>query len=389
MVIFIENFYVFHSDNNNMKRFFILLIFIPVINFAEPMYSPTWGFLLDLPEGYKFIDGDARDRFSFEGPNGAMFDIAVYNGGYPNIRDLISDVNKRIGNKGEVDFYQYNNRQAAIMKLDFNNNEGLGLAVELDNSGRQKPLLLALAYGPASAKELELFHVSALDSICPSAVERRYPGPVIDYSYPRGEQKRVSIAGGGLNFMIHENDAEASQVLIEREFLILQNYINTQLLPIAWRRYYRFIYRDSYDRISNAASIIVRSWGGPPSSGNAERRAFAQRALTLVQGYKYERDTKGSDFLNLVTAVSESRGDCDVRAMILAIILSKADIHAAMMISQQFGHAMGLVEIDGTGARFESYGIQWLVAETTDDVDIGLIAQDQSDPGYWLGIVFD
>jgi hypothetical protein len=189
--------------------------------------------------------------------------------------------------------------------------------------------------------------------------------------------------------MIRENDAEASQVLIEREFQILQNYVNSQLLRKAWSRYYRFIYRDSYDRIANAASIIVRSWGGPPSSGDAEKRAFAQRALALVQGYKYERDFSGSDFLNLVTAVTENRGDCDVRAMIFAIIMSKADIRAAMMISQQYSHAMGLVEINGNGARFESYGTQWLVAETTADVDIGLIAQDVSDKDHWLGVIFD
>jgi hypothetical protein len=372
-----------------MKRFLFLLIFIPALNFAEPMYSPTWGFLLDLPEGYEYIDGDARDRFSFKGPGEAMFDIAVYSGSYANVRELVNDVNRRIGNQGEVDFYQYNKRQAAIMKLSFDNNDGWGLAVELDSSGGQKPLLIALAYSKAFVEELELFHISALDSICPSRAERGYPGPVIEYSYPRGEQKRVSLDNGNLNFMIRENDAEASQVLIEREFQILQNYVNSQLLQMAWRRYYRFIYRDSYDRIANAASIIVRSWGGPPSSGNAERRAFAQRALTLVQGYKYERDFSGSDFLNLVTAVTENRGDCDVRAMIFAIIMSKADIRAAMMISQQYSHAMGLVEIDGGGARFESYGTQWLVAETTANVDIGLIAQDVSDKDHWLGVIFD
>jgi hypothetical protein len=372
-----------------MKRFFILLIFIPALNFAESLYSPAWGFSLDLPEGYEYTDGDSKNSFSFKGPGEAMFDIVVYNGGYANTQELVSDVNKRIGNKGEADFYQYNNRQAAIMKLTFNNNEGWGLAVELDGSGGKKPLLLALAYGPASAKEMDLFHVSALDSICPSNAERRYPGPVIEYSYPRGEQKRVSIAGGSINVMIRENDAETSQILIEREYQIFQNYINTQMFQEAWRRYYRFVYRDSYDRIANAASVIVRSWGGPPSSGGAERRAFAKKALTFVQGYKYERDLSGSDFLNLVTAVTESRGDCDVRAMILAIILSKADIRAAMMVSPYYGHALGLVEVDGEGARFESYGTKWLVAETTTDVDIGLIAQDESDPNYWLGVVFD
>jgi len=372
-----------------MKRFFILLFFIPVLSFAESMYSPTWGFYIDLPEGYELADGDARDRFSFIGPSGAVFDIAVYYGRYAGIREMVSDVNKRIGNKGDVDFFRYNNRQAAVIKLTFEKNDGLAFAVELDKNNGQQPILLALAYGPSTEKALEMFHISALDSICPSQAERRYPGPLIDYSYPRGGQKKVVIQPGNINVTIRENDAEASQVFIEREFQLLQNYVNSQKWQDAWVRYYRSIYRDSYDRISNAASVIVRSWGGPPSSGDAEKRAFAQRTLKLVQSYKYERTQKGSDFLNLVTAITEGRGDCDSRAMICAILLSKAEMHAAMMISRQYSHAMGLVDVGGNGARFESHGTKWLVAETTADVDIGLIAQDVSDPAYWLGVVFD
>jgi len=372
-----------------MKRFFILLFFLPVLSFAEPMYSPTWGFFLDLPEGYEFADGDARDRFSFQGPSGAVFDIAVYYGRYPGIREMVADVNKRIGNTGDVDFFRYNNRQAAVMKLTFNKNEGLAFAVELDKNNGQQPILIALAYGPIGQKELELFHISALDSICPSQAERRYPGPLIDYSFPRGGEKKVVIQPGNVNVTIRENDAEASQVYIEREFQLLQNYVNSQKWQEAWVRYYRSIYRDSYDRVANAAELIVRSWGGPPSGLDAEKRAFAQRALKFVQGYRYERTLKGSDFLNLVTAITEGRGDCDSRAMICAILLSKADIHAAMMISRQYSHAMGLADVAGTGARFEAYGTKWLVAETTADVDIGLIAQEVSDPNHWLGVVFD
>jgi len=189
--------------------------------------------------------------------------------------------------------------------------------------------------------------------------------------------------------MIYENDAEAAQVLIEREFNILRNYVMSPNWQEAWTRYYRMIYRDSYDRIANAASIIVRSWGGPPSSGNEERRAFAQRALNFVQGFEYERDLSGSDFINLVTAITEGRADCDSRAMLLAIILAKADIRSAMMVSREYSHAMGLADISGSGARFETYGTRWLVAETTAKIDIGLIAEDMSDPTLWLGVIFE
>jgi hypothetical protein len=250
-------------------------------------------------------------------------------------------------------------------------------------------MLLALAYGPAAIRELELFHVSALDSIAPSPAERRYPGPLIEYSYPRGERKAAALAAGGISAMIYENDAEAAQVLIEREFLILQKYSNTAYLQDAWIRYYRFIYRDSYDRVASAAAALVRNWGGYSAGGDEGKRAFAQKALAFVQGFEYERDLSGSDFLNLVSAVAEGRGDCDSRAILWAIILSHADIRCAFMVSGHYGHAMGLAEIAGTGARFEAGGTKWLVAETTSSVEIGLINQEVSDPQYWLAVIFE
>jgi len=375
-----------------MKKFFLLLILIPVFAFTESMYSPTWGFFLDLPEGYEYIDGDGRDRFSFMGPSEAMFDLVIYEGRYRNMSELINDVNRRIGNQGDVDFFQYRDKQAAVIELIFGDNVGWGLCVELYSAGLyadlQPPMLLALAYGPADFRELELLHISALDSICPSIEERYYPGPLIEYGYPRGGMIPVSLEGG-INSLIRENDAIAAQILIEREFQILQLYANTPFLQEAWIRYYRFIFRDSCDRITNLVSALVRSWGGYNAFNDEARRTFAQRALTFVQDFEYERNFEGSDFLNLVTALTEGRGDCDSRSMIWALILAHADIRAAMMVSGHYGHAMGLADVHGTGARFESHGVRWLVGETTASVDIGLIAQEQSDPQYWFAVVFD
>jgi hypothetical protein len=74
--------------------------------------------------------------------------------------------------------------------------------------------------------------------------------------------------------------------------------------------------------------------------------------------------------------------------MLMAIILNQANTPAAMMVSREYGHAMALTDLPGIGARFESGGKKWLVAETTSKVPIGLIAADMSDPEDWLGIFF-
>jgi hypothetical protein len=128
----------------------------------------------------------------------------------------------------------------------------------------------------------------------------------------------------------------------------------------------------------------VRHW----NAASADSRAFAEKALAWVQGFSYDRDFEGSDFVNIVSAITEGRGDCDSRAMLWAIVLTHADIPAAMMISAEYSHAMGLADINGPGARIEAGGINWLVAETTAKVDIGLIGQDMSDTEKWLGVLF-
>jgi len=381
-----------------MKRIFLFPVFILLLfaqtgfaNFvyAESLYSPTWGFYVDLPEGYDYIEGDGKDRFSFCSPNGLMFDLVVYNGRFNTMKDLANDITSRLSNRGDVDFFQYRDKQAMVMKLEFGEYDGWALAVELAAQASAKPMLLALSYGSKANKGMELFHLSALDSIAPTEAERRYPGPLIEYSFPRGETKNTALAVRGLTAAIHENDAEASQVLIEREFTILLQYLNTPYLQAATVRYYRFIYRDSFDRIINAATVIANNFGSNSVATDIQKREYAQRSLSFVQGFKYERDLSGSDFINLVTAVTEGRGDCDTRAMLFAILLNQANIRSAIMLSHHFSHAMGLADIPGTGARFEAYEAKWLVAETTANINIGLIDQEQSDSRHWFAVLFE
>jgi hypothetical protein len=282
------------------------------------------------------------------------------------------------------------------MEIRFDNYSGWGLGVELGKEAgvntaapdAQPALLLALAYSSAGNSNMDIYHLSALDSIAPSQAEVFYPGPIMEFSYPRGELVKIPLAFTSLEAWIRENDAEAAQVLIEREFALLRNYIFLDNWREAWIRYYRAIYRDSHDRLVDVVFQLERKWFNPELNRNLNRD-FAAAALAYVQGFHYERDLNGSDFVNLVSAASEGRADCDSRAMLWAMILNQANIPAAMMVSREYSHAMGLADIEGQGARFEVDGKRWLVAETTAAVDIGLIAQEQSAIEAWLGITFE
>ena len=380
-------------NKRHTGRFLAFLIIAPAFLSAaylaaEPLYSPTWGFRIDLPEGYEYTEGNNFDRYSFEGPGGAKFDIAVYDGVYSTVREMASDINRRLENKGDNDFFNYWGKSAAMMELRFQNYEGWGIGVELDPRGDSVPLLVALAYAPAGKAELDLFHMSALDSIIPSDQEMRRPGIIMEFGFPRGQQRETAIALTDLKALVWDTDAEAAQVLVDREYAVLCNYQFAECWQEAWIRFYRMIYRDSWDRVSDAVFRLERSWntGEDRDPGG---RTLAEKALAWVQSFKYERDPEGSDFVNLVSAVTEGRGDCDSRSMLWVMILSQANIPAAIMVSQNYSHAMGLADVPGEGARFEAAGIQWLVAETTDKVGIGLISQDMSDIGSWLGVFFE
>jgi hypothetical protein len=367
-----------------MKRCLFILLLIPALLSAEPLYSPDWGFYLDLPEGYEFTEGNGSDRFSFQNPLGAVVDIAVYHNVYDNVAQLSRDIDRRLGNKGDTAPFEYGGKTAALMELDFLDYAGWGLCLRLgDTQDNGLVWLVALAYAPAGAAGMDVFHLSALDSLAPSEEDRRRPGPITEFTWPRGQRVEAPIAGTGLKTLIRQHDAEAAQALIEREFALMRRYETSPDWQEAWIRYYRAIYRDSYDRIADAAVRLERNFN------DGDKRAFAGKALTFVQGFTYERDLSGSDFVNLVTAVTEGRGDCDSRAMLWAIILRQGDIPAAMMVSREYSHAMGLADIAGSGARFEAGGVQWLVAETTDKIGVGLIREDVSNTNLWLGILFE
>ncbi|MDR2760109.1 MAG: hypothetical protein LBB78_12105 [Spirochaetaceae bacterium] len=400
---------------SRLRSIFLFSLFFlgisPFFIVSAPLYSPTWGFRIDIPEGYDYQDGNGKDRFSFFSSWKTSLDVAVYTG-TPSVEALTKDVQERIGNRGEIVYFEYRNKKAAVLELAFGDGdnrkggessalEGWGLCIELEGGGENSassspPLLLALAYGPAGIEELKYLHLSVLDSIAPSDADRYAPGPITDFTYPRGKRITGNLAGLDLEVSLREFDAQGAQALVDREFAVLRLYGRSPLWREAWTRFYRAIYRDSFERLADAAFTLERYWNvsawknsAIPASEEPQGMVVAEKALEWVQSFTYERDLLGSDFVNLVSAAFEGRGDCDSRAMLWAIILEQANIPGAIMVSAEYKHAMGLVDLPGTGARFTHEGTRWLVAETTAPVPLGRIRADVSEISRWMGIRFE
>ncbi|MDR0908199.1 MAG: hypothetical protein LBM77_00380 [Spirochaetaceae bacterium] len=367
---------------------------------AEPHISETYGFSIDLPEGYQLEAGNGKDSFSFASPWNTNFTLRIYpTARYADTKALAEGMTKQIASTGDMSDFTYRGEKSYLMELDFSlqgaHYSGWALALKLPS---QKGMLAALAYGPATsgaeARALDNLHLSCIDSVRPSLSANPVPGPVSAFSHPKGERQSAAIKlspDKTIQSFIHKDDADAAQELVEREYQVLTRYQNRPELEAAWKRYYRRIFEDSFSRLDEVSFDIERALG------YQDRRDFAGQVLAWTQSFTYERNFDSSDFVNPVTAAIEGRGDCDSRAVLWAIVLEHNNIKAGIMVSPEYKHAMGIADIpksigkaatSSDGARFTVDGKAYLVAETTDNVAIGQIAQSVSRKDKWFGVVF-
>jgi hypothetical protein len=207
----------------------ILWMLLPILLHAEPLYSPSWGYRIDLPEDFALQERAGNDKFSFSSPDGVTVDLAAYPASaFESVELLVDDLQKRLKNSGGVALFDYYGMAAAVVELRFAQFEGWALCVELGEAdetetetetenqaapeaGReQRPKLLALAYGPRRSPQLHPLMFSALDSIAPTRLHSIAPGPITEFSYPRENKKKVTLANSNTEAWIYDSDAEAA-----------------------------------------------------------------------------------------------------------------------------------------------------------------------------------
>jgi hypothetical protein len=227
--------------------------------------------------------------------------------------------------------------------------------------------------------------ISSLDAFSIDRDARRFPGPVSQFLSPspaaRTEKKTVVLPAGSISLPWSSKEAQEELSVAEREFRVLTMYLKSETLWMdAWARYYRMVYKQSAAQLDSLTRAFANSL---PVKDPTES---ARRVLAWVQGFHYERDFSGIDFVPPLTAAFEERGDCDSRAMVMAIILERLGIDSVLMVSREYSHAMLAVDVPGGGQRFTYNGKAYLVAETTAKVGIGTIDASQADFSKWLGV---
>lgn len=393
-----------------LAAFAFSLTLPPLAATAEELWSNE-GYFLDIPEGFNLADGDGTNRFAFLSPDGRLeFDLLRYDRArFPKVEALAAETLKKLGSGGGSEAFIYEGRPAILAELDFKlggtQKKGYALFIEGRPAPQAAPGTAAPQQGSASAlpapaaerhtallayTDADKFPsyadlvLSALDSFSADKVAKRRPGPMSQYlfAFPpqRKEKKTLSFGETKLDLPWNADEAKEEEDLAGREFRVLQAYVqNEALWRPAWARAYRMIYRESAASLDELASRIDPLLPDDPTEA-------ARSLLSWVQGFHYERDQQGSDFVAPLDSAYEGRGDCDSRAMIMAIILERRGVDTVLMVSRDYSHALLGLDVPGGGQRFPFEGKQYLVAETTAKVGLGMIAADQADWSKWIGI---
>lgn len=389
------------------------LAFTMVPASADILWSDM-GFFVDMPEGFYLANGDGKTRFAFLSPDGGMeFDIISYDPGrYASAQALASDALKKIGSTGEMESYDYQGRSCIFAELIFTiggapkKGYGVflagrtapaspaspapapgagGMAGGVPGSATPERSIALLAYTNDSDFDAYAdFILSCLDCFSIDRAALRMPGPVSQYllPWPADREASKTVVFGDARIELPWSDLEAEQEMgtSGREFRVLQAYgAEGDLWKAAWARSYRMIYRESAARLDRLAIELDRYLPEDPTDA-------ARKLLVWSQGFTYERDQEGIDFVDPLTAAYEGRGDCDSRAMVIAILLERRGIDSVLMVSATYSHALLAVDVPGGGQRFTFDGKDYLVGETTAKVGLGMIAQDQADWSQWIGI---
>jgi hypothetical protein len=368
---------------------FALLGIVLVAPIAAKELATGQGASIDMPSGFAPGEGDGRTRFAYFDPVGEMeLDMLVYEPArFDGADTMAADAAVRLDAHGDTSLFTYSGRDAALSEIAFTMDgvarKGYGLFIAGGDGEADYALLAHVAVSRFDAYG-ELV-ISALDGFSVDRAARREPGPISQFllTWPPGRtaRKTAVLPAGVVDLPWSVEEAAQELEIAEREYRILALYTDTDDLWVdAWGRFYRMVYRESAARLDELAAAFARSL---PADDPTE---WARRALAWVQGFSYERDLAGIDYVPPLAAAFERRGDCDARAVVMAIVLEGLGVDCVLMLSREYSHAMLAVDVPGGGQRFLFGGREYLVAETTAKVGLGMIDTEQADFTRWLGV---
>lgn len=367
----------------------LILLSLGVRADAETFEASRYGYFFDVPETWQGMDLSSPEALSFRrGGENIVFQALTLDGEtFPDAEELYGYVSGSLAFQGEPVPYRYNEYGGVFSEISFTaaGERVYGYCICINDCPED---LTLIAYAPERLYDRvnpEL--LSCLDGFSAGEEARLLPGPVSQYQYPwpgpHTEPAAVKILDRERRVVIDPTEKEVSQILIEREAGILASL--KELDTEAWLRYYTLIYRDTHPRFAPLYRPVRETLIGDAFEMPSDQ-AIAEELLGWIQGFSYSRTGTVSDLLSPLTCVLENEGDCDARCLAYMILLEYFGIDSILLVSSSYGHSLVGVDVPGPGARFEYEGTGYRIAETTDDVDMGLIDRTMADPAGWISM---
>jgi hypothetical protein len=375
----------------------VCIALIPHKLYAAEYANTELGYTVDAPVDWQVMDASRADYVSFVDPRGiAVFQIMAFPGGkFEKARGIADFIVERFEASGDKADFTFSGHDAVFADLTFNTGRFDVRGYNVFINGQQNDFAVMSFTGMEYYEEYHDFLLSALDSFKLARTGRRVPGPVSQFYYafpaPNPQEQSAQIGPATISFRMDGKEQDATQVLIEREARILSQYAQnadarwsggSDVWQEAWRRYYRVIYRDNYARLKGLADSIH----GFYRSARFSRAEIPPHLLNWLQSFEYSRTGTLSDLLSPVSCTLTGSGDCDALGLTYAILLEHIGYDAILLVSSEYKHALAGVDVDGPGARFDFEGTKYLLAEMTEEVDLGQIPARMANPNGWIGV---
>lgn len=367
---------------------------LPLPGFSEVIWSETRDFYVDPPAGWTFVEDPTPEHFVMTDP-GRRIILEIFSqdkGGQTDLAAKAADLRTKLQARGDEQAFVWNGRPAWLGDLTFTAGPAKvrGWALVADDGDGW---VSALAYTPETDYEKAGdVLVSTLNSLALGLDGRREPGPLSTFfsetaAHPRSESQVLAGLPSPFTLAYSLDRDEAVQATIERETRLLTAQLGPQVrdqqaIAPGWTRFYRQIYRELFSSLAPLAAY----WQNQVDRNSLPRNRLPQAVLSWLQGFTYDRKGGLTDISTPWQTLKTAAGDCDSRSLVYLALMEQLGVKGILMVSAPYSHGMAALDLPGEGARFPFDGKRWLVAELTDQVDLGQIAADKSDPGQWLGV---